>query len=116
MTGDAELMVLFGALHLLGLALAELLLFMFFRSETVTGWSPPRSDDDDDGGGGGGNDPREPLPPTLPPSGGLPLPDARPARVRLREPVRLADLLPPPARRPVREPRPERVPARHVHR
>jgi hypothetical protein len=58
--------------------------------------------------------PRDDEPPEPPPEprdrGGLPLPDADPSAVRLREPGRLADRLPPPARRP--EHAPERQPAR----
>jgi hypothetical protein len=96
-----ELMVLFGVLHLIGLGLAAFLLVMFLRSETTQAWSPP----DDDGGGGGGNDRLRPRRPPGPDPGGLPLPDAVAARVRLREPVRLGDLLPAPERRPAHPPR-----------
>jgi hypothetical protein len=103
---STELIVLFGALHLIGLALAAFLLVMFVRSETTRSWSPP----DDDGGGGGGNDRLRPCRPPGPDPGGLPLPDAVAARVRLRERVRLGDLLPAPQRRPAHPP--ERVPDR----
>jgi hypothetical protein len=65
---------------------------------------------DSDGGptdpgsdGGGGRRPEPPAPRT-PPRGGLPLPDARPARVRLRDHERLGDRLPRRRRRPAREP------------
>jgi hypothetical protein len=58
--------------------------------------------------------PRDDEPPEPPPQprdrGGLPLPDALPSAVRLREPGRLAEGHPRPARRP--EHVPERVPAR----
>ncbi len=57
-----------------------------------------------DGDDGGGRGPREPDPPPGRPTGGLPLPDAEPARVRLRGHGRLADLLPDRERRPAREP------------
>jgi hypothetical protein len=62
---------------------------------------------DDDGPGGGG--PPEPEPPA-PPRGGVPLPDASPSAVRLREPGRIGDVHPRPARRP--EHAPERTPRR----
>jgi hypothetical protein len=45
------------------------------------GGSPDASDDDGGGGPGRGPDP----PPAPPPRGGVPLPDAAPARLRLRE-------------------------------
>lgn len=71
----------------------------------LRGWWPT----DDDGGGGPGLDPR-PVEPK--PGGGLPLPDAQQAPVRLRRPERLADAYPRPARRPAHSPEPARVPAR----
>jgi hypothetical protein len=58
---------------------------------------------------GGDDDPPAP-PPTPRDRGGLPLPDAEPSPVRLREPGRLADVYGRPARRP--EHAPERTPAR----
>jgi hypothetical protein len=60
---------------------------------------------DDDGPGPGG--PPEPTPPA-PPRGGVPLPDAAPSAVRLREPGRIADAHPRPARRPEHVPERER--------
>jgi hypothetical protein len=73
--------------------------------------SPPGpSDSDSDEGGGRG--PRRPPRKPTPPRGGLPLDDAQPARVRLRDHSRLADRLPSRGRRPAREP----VPARHPDR
>jgi hypothetical protein len=107
MAADAELMLLFAGLHVIGLALVALLLVMFLRSETVTPWTPP---EDENGGDGGGNDRLGPLRPGGPQGGGLPLPDAVPPRVRLRDHRRLADLLPTPQRRAPREPMP--TPAR----
>ena len=100
MPADTELWVLFGALHLIGLVLLGMLLVMFLRSETVAPWRPP---EDDGGGGGGGSPPARPGPRRRD-GGGLPLPDARPAGVRLRGPGRLADDRPRPPRRPAREP------------
>jgi hypothetical protein len=106
MRPDVELIVLFAGLHLIGLALAALLLVMFVRSDTVRTWSPP----EDEGGAGGGNDRVVPRPRSGPDGGGLPLPDAEPARVRLRGPGRLADARRQPDRRPAHAP--EREPAR----
>lgn len=62
---------------------------------------PPNSDGDD------GWRKRRPEPPCGPPdrpSGGIPLDDATPARVRLRDSATLADRLPARARRPAHEP------------
>ncbi|HEV2999780.1 MAG TPA: hypothetical protein VGW75_03485 [Solirubrobacteraceae bacterium] len=64
----------------------------------------------DEGRGGGSVDPAAPDP-TGGRGGGLPLPDAAQAPVRLREPARLADAYPPRPRRPDHAPdAPERVP------
>jgi hypothetical protein len=99
MTPDEELMVIFGALHLVALALGLMLFIMFLRSESGYGRRPP----DDEEGGGGGND-RISRGPKVPPSGGIPLPDAEPAPYRLRGHQRLRDVHPRPARRRVSEP------------
>ena len=111
MAADPELIALFGGLHLIGLVLVGFLLVMVFRSDTVRPWRPP---DEGEGGDGGGNDRVPPRRSDQPGGGGLPLPDASPARVRLRDHRRLGELLPRPARRPVREPEraPKRSPAR----
>lgn len=72
-----------------------------------------RSDSDsDEGGGGGGGSPPPPPRPT-PPRGGIPLDDAQPARVRLRDARTLAQRLPARERRPAKEParRPTRTPS-----
>lgn len=73
--------------------------------------SAPGESDSDDESGGWGNGPREPQSSPDAPSGGLPLPDAEPARVRLRdhdsgrhERILIRE------RRPAREP--ERLPIR----
>jgi hypothetical protein len=57
------------------------------------------------------DEPRAPSP--APQGGGLPLKDAVPSPVRLREPKRVADAHPRPARRPAHPPErvPERTPA-----
>jgi hypothetical protein len=106
---DAELIALFGGLHVIGLAMVTVLLLMLFRAETVRPWRPP---DEGDGGDGGGSDRLPPRRFDQPGGGGLPLPDATPARVRLRDHRRLAELLPRPERRPAREPARTPTPAR----
>ncbi len=105
MAGDMELMLMIAGMHLLGLVCAAALLLPALRSGPDL---PPRSDRGSDGGGGR-RPPKTPTP-SDPPRGGLPLPDAEPARVRLRDHRRLPDLLPHPERRPTREP--EREPVR----
>jgi len=107
MSPDAELMLIFGTLHLVAVALGVGLFVMFLRSEATKPFQPPEEDD----GGGGGND-RLPGRPKTSPSGGVPLPDAVPARVRLRSHQRLSDLRPARERRPAREPAPQRRPVR----
>jgi hypothetical protein len=110
MVSDAELVLLFTVLHVIALGVVTVLLVMFLRSDTTRMWSPP---DEGEGGNGGGNDRLGPNVNPGPGGGGLPLPDAIPARARLRDHTRLADLLPTPPRRPERDPerRPRRVPA-----
>jgi hypothetical protein len=98
-TPDEELMVIFGALHLVALVLGVVLFVMFLRSEAGYGRRPPEDDD----GGGGGND-RLGKGPKGSPSGGIPLPDAEPAPVRLRGHEKLAELRPRRERRRVVEP------------
>ena len=104
MSPDAELLVIFGVLHLVALALGGGLFLMFLRSDRPSSWSP----DDDDDSGGGGNDRIGDKPKTSP-SGGIPLPYSVQSDRRLRSGHdRLAD----PGRRRVRtRTRPE--PIRH---
>ena len=106
MSPDEELLLIFGALHLVALALGGLLFVMFLRSDSRENREPPEEDE-----GGGGSDRISNWPKTSP-SGGIPLPDAEPAPFRLRGHERLADLRPRPARRRVAEPNrtPRRVP------
>lgn len=99
MSSDFELMLMIAAMHLLGLVCAAVLLIPALRGGPEF---PPRTDRDSDEGWGHG--PPKPPTPSERPTGGLPLPDATPARVRLRDQRRLADLLPPRERRPAREP------------
>lgn len=108
MAEETLLIALFAGLHLLGFCFAALLLMPLLRDESVRGLAPPGEEDD---GGGGGNDRLGPLPPRGPRPGGIPLPDARPARVRLRDGRRLAELLPGFERRPAHAPAaPRRAP------
>ena len=58
--------------------------------------APPDGGEGEDGGGGGGPEP-DPPEPRGAPSGGLPLPDARPAKVRRRDHIRPAFDPPAPA-------------------
>jgi hypothetical protein len=88
MSPDEELMLIFGTLHLIALALGVGLFILFLRSEARPDGRPP---DDDEPGGGGGNDRVSDRPPKTSPSGGLPLPDAEPAPIRLRTHERLRD-------------------------
>ena len=104
----AALILWIAAVHLLGLGCIAVLMFPALKDGQVT---DHRSDSDGDDGWGRG--PRTPDAPPTPPRGGLPLPDAVPARVRLREHGRLADRLPGHDRRPSREP--ERHPVRTSH-
>jgi hypothetical protein len=110
MAPDDGLIVIFASLHLVALVLGGLLFAMFLRSDATPG---SRESDDEDDSGGGGND-RIGGSPKTSPTGGIPLPDAQPAPVRLRGPGRLADLRPQRTRRTPAHPQPgrRRVPAR----
>src|SRR5690242_17884607 len=98
MSGTGEMILMVAAMHLLGLACAAALIVVALRGRPDPP-QPPGGESD----GGGGLRPVLPRSPTRP-RDGLPLPDARPSRVRLREPGRLADRVPPHPRRPAREP------------
>lgn len=109
-TPDQELMLIFGALHLIALLLAGALFLMFLRSDTAEAYRPP-DDDEDDGPGGGGNDRTGRGPAQPRPGGGLRLPaEATPAKARLRGHEKLRDAHPRRDRRPAREP--SRTPVR----
>jgi hypothetical protein len=106
--GDETLLVaLLGGLHLLGFGFAAVMLLPLLRDERIVPAVHGEEEDDE----GGGNDRVRPSPRPGPRGGGIPLPDAVPARVRLREPGRLADLLPAWPRRREHAPAPTRVPA-----
>ena len=104
MSGDVELMLMIAGMHFLGLVCAAALLLPALRDGPDVPPRPERGSDD-----GWGHGPPNGPTPFEPPSGGLPLPDAMPARVRLRDHRRLAELLPGRERRPAREPSREPV-------
>src|SRR5450755_1582174 len=108
MTGGVQLMVWIAGVHLLGLVCVAVLLFPALK-ENPTGPERRSEGESDDGWGRG---PKKPPSKPEPPRGGTPLPDAIPARVRLREHGRLGERLPQRQRRTPREParRPVRTP------
>ncbi len=110
MTGDAQLLLWIAGVHLVGLVCVAALLFPALRDNPA----PPSRRSESEGDDGWGRGPKLPPKPPAPPRGGIPLLDAVPARVRLREPGRLSERLPQRERRPIREPsrRPKRVPQR----
>ena len=103
MSGEYQLMLMIAVMHLLGLVGVAVLMYLALRNDS--GHRRPGEFGQDDGWG---NEPRRPPKPSNRPWGGIPLPDAQQARVRLRDPRKLGDLLPPRERRPAREP--ERTP------
>lgn len=94
--------------HLLGLACVAFLMWPALKDNPVT---PERRSDEGDEGWGRG--PKNPPTPPEPPRGGLPLPDAEPAGIRLREHGTLGERLPKRDRRPSREPERQPAPAPH---
>ena len=103
MSGEYQLMLMIAVMHLLGLIGVAVLMYMALRSD-----SGHRRQGDSGHDDGWGNEPRRPPEPSDRPWGGIPLPDADPALVRLRDHRKLPDLLPGRERRPAREP--ERTP------
>jgi hypothetical protein len=99
-------MLMIAGVHLLGLACVAVLMIPALRD----GPTPPPGPSDSGSDEGGGPGPKRPPKRPDPPRGGLPLPDAIPARARLRDHRRLHELLPSRERRPTREP--EREPVR----
>jgi hypothetical protein len=81
-----------GGVNVPGLLSVMLILFVAFAPVLFGRRGPASEQDDgdsDDGGGPGG--PKPPDRPIGPPPGGIPLDDARPARIRLRAHERLVD-------------------------
>jgi hypothetical protein len=113
MTGDTQLLLWIAGVHLVGFVCVVALLVPALRDNP----SPPAERSDGEGEDGWGHGPKRPPTPPEPPRGGIPLPDAVPARVRLREPGRLSERLPHRERRPDPQPsrRPGRVPQRSRH-
>jgi hypothetical protein len=109
MKGDLQLMLWIAGVHLLGLGCVAALLIPALKNEQAP---KRRSDGESDDGWGRG--PKRPPSPPSPPRGGIPLPDAVPARARLRDHRRLSEQLPSRQRRPAREP--VRRPAPSPHR
>ena len=93
-------MLMIAGVHLLGLACVVALMIPALRERPDV--PPRRSDGGSDDGWG--NYPTRPPSPRDVPGGGIPLPDAEPARVRLRDHRRLREYLPARQRRPAREP------------
>ncbi len=83
-------------------------LFAVLGEEMIGFFRPDRRRDDD----GGPPPPDEPVAPEPRGTGGLPLPDAEQAPVRLREPGRIAERYPRRPRRPEHAPEPARAPER----
>ncbi len=101
MSGEGQLLLIIAGVHLLGLGcVAVLMVFALSQGSGETRGRTDRGSDD----GWGGNEPRRPSGPFDRPWGGVPLPDAKPAPVRLRDERKLPDLRPRPKRRPAREP------------
>ena len=110
MAGDAQLMLWIAAVHVVGLLCVGVLLIPALREPD----SAPRRHSDGENDDGWGHGPKAPPEPPAPPRGGIPLPDAEQAKIRLRDAERLGDKLPSRERRPAREPdrRPVRTPSR----
>ncbi len=100
MSGESQLVLMITGVHLLGLGCVAVLMFSAFRA----GEAPPSESTDSESDEGWGNKPRHPRGPSERPWGGVPLPDAEQARVRLRDHRKLPDELPPRVRRPARPP------------
>ena len=107
MSGEYQLMLMIAVMHLLGLIGVGVLIYLALRHDS--GQRRPGDSGQDDGWG---NEPRRPPEPSNRPWGGIPLPDAEQALVRLRDHRKLPDRLPERNRRPAREPErtPHRVP------
>ena len=84
------------------------LVWALLDAEQRAGWRRRWRRGDDDGPRDPG--PQPPAPPGARTPPDLPLPVTTPSGVRLREPTRVADGYPRPARRPAHEPQPQRAP------
>jgi hypothetical protein len=102
MDGATAGFLLIGMSHLVALVALFWMLLRNGDSSIDGGWFLGRDDE---------HEPRRPRRPRGPGGDALPLPDAQPSAVRLREPGRIADAHPAPARRGDHEPGREREPA-----
>jgi hypothetical protein len=107
MDPGVQLLIWIAGIHFIGFVAVAILMLPSLRDEP--GGQNPGSDSDD----GWGRGPRTPPSPPTPPRGGIPLPDAVQASVRLRGPGRLSELRSGRERRSV--PEPARRPARVTH-
>jgi hypothetical protein len=105
----AELIFWIAGVHLLGLAAVAVLMYPALKDNPIA----PERRPDGEGDDGWGRGPKAPPSPPTPPRGGIPLPDAVPAGIRLREPGRLGERLPRRERRPTPEPARRPVPTPH---
>ncbi len=106
MSGEYQLLLMVAGMHVLGLGCVAVLVWIAMREDN--NGLPGHGDSGSDGGWG--NEPRQPRRPSDRPWGGVPLPDARQPRLRLRDHRKLRDLEPRRQRRPAREP--TRLPTR----
>jgi hypothetical protein len=106
MSGEYQLLLVIAGMHVLGLVCVAALIALALRGDDEDLPGPGDAGSDD----GWGNEPRRPRQPSDRPWGGVPLPDAQPSLLRLRDHRKLADLAPRRERRPTREP--ERTPVR----
>jgi hypothetical protein len=107
MSEGVQLVLWIAGVHLVGFVCVAVLMLPALREDPHGLGDGQLSDENDEGWG---RPPQTPPTRPTPPRGGIPLPDAAPAGVRLRGPGRLGDALPARERRPAREP--EREPVR----
>lgn len=98
-----------GGFDLIGIAYLVVVLALLFFPLLVSRGSSP-GDDEEEHDDGPGGPPRQPPPTPSGPSDRIPMPDAQPSRVRLRDHGRIADARPTRARRPTPHPAPARRP------
>jgi hypothetical protein len=99
-----------GGIQISGLASVLIVVLVVLVGIILYRGSRPGPSDPNPGDGWRDGPPPPDSPPPNHPRGGIPLDDASPARVRLRQRGRLRDKLPAPERRPAREP--DRPPVR----
>jgi hypothetical protein len=102
---EVQLLLWLTGIHFVGFICVGLLMLPALRDDNDL----PEDQDSGSSDDGWGNLPAGRPEPTNRPGGGIPLPDAEPSRIRLREPGRISERLPGHQRRPVREPQPSPV-------